>query len=352
MAKTGDLSSDRVLTMMDHVRELRTRFFIVVAVFLVAASSAYVYRNQIIDILLAPLGGQKLIYLNPAGGFNFIFLVSIYVGLAVAVPLLLHQLYHFVKPLLGKKTRRSSAVILLSSLLLLLAGIAFGYFYAVPGALRFLYDFAGSYIEASLTADSYLSFVVAYTLGLGLIFQLPLLLIMIHWIKPLSPGGLLKSERWVIVLSFIAAAIITPTPDPLNQTIIALPIVLIYQIGVVTILVSVHKVRKAERRAAANRRTITQQQTTTPVQRIPTPAPHQPTPTPQHATIKPAQQPIHRPLRSVDGVLTGPRVTLVTTAPRQTPVRQSRPLTPPTRDNHATHQGAVYLDGVSRVTSS
>lgn len=349
MARTGDLPSDRVLTMMDHVRELRTRFFVVAAVFLITASSAYVFRHQIIDALLAPLGGQKLIYLNPAGGFNFIFLVSIYVGLAVAIPLLLHQLYHFLRPLIDKKTRRSSAIILLSSLLLLLAGIAFGYFYAVPGALRFLYDFAGDYIEASLTADSYLSFVVAYTLGLGLIFQLPLILIIIHWIKPLSPGGLLRSERWVIVLSFIAAAIITPTPDPLNQMIIALPIIFIYQIGVVTILMSVHKARKAERQRA-NHHAI---QPANNVQRAAAVTnPVIPAPAPQLAIVKPVSQQARRPLRSVDGVVARPRVTLATPTPRQTPTRQSHPLAPPHRTSHTTHQASVYLDGISRVVST
>lgn len=346
MARTGDLPSDRVLTMMDHVRELRTRFFVVAAVFLITASSAYFFRNQIIDVLLAPLGGQKLIYLNPAGGFNFIFLVSIYVGLAVAVPLLLHQLYHFLRPLIDKKTRRSSAIILLSSLFLLLAGIAFGYFYAVPGALRFLYDFAGNYIEASLTADSYLSFIVAYTLGLGLIFQLPLVLIIIHWIKPLSPGGLLRSERWVIVLSFIAAAIITPTPDPLNQTIIALPIILIYQIGVVTILISVHKARKAERQRAKHHaiQPVNNVQHAAAVAKPVMPAP-------QPAIVKPVLQQDRRPLKSVDGLVARSRVTLAPTAPRQTPARQSRPLAPPLHTGHTTHRTSVSLDGVSRVIS-
>jgi hypothetical protein len=135
------------------------------------------------------------------------------------------------------------------SILLMVAGILFAYVYAIPGALKFLYGFAESYVEASLTAESYLNFIVGYVLGLGAVFQLPLLLFIIHKIKPLTPIGLLKSERWVIVLAFVAAALITPTPDPMNQTIIAMPIILMYQFGVFAILYSLRKEKKAAKKA-------------------------------------------------------------------------------------------------------
>lgn len=244
MAHRGGVDSRKTMSIMSHIQELQMRLVLCTFVFIIAAALAYTFRGPIIDLLLSPLHGQSLIYLNPAGGFSFILLVSVYAGLAISAPVIVHQAYCFLRPILQEKVQRVSAIIFICSLVLLVAGIAFGYIFAIPGALNFLYEFAGEYVEASLTADSYLNFIVAYTLGLGLVFQLPLFLLIIHWIKPLTPTGLLKSERWVILIAFIAAAIITPTPDPLNQVIIALPIVVIYQLGVMGVLVSVYRSRR------------------------------------------------------------------------------------------------------------
>lgn len=236
-------------TFKDHIRELRNRLFITAGVFIVASTAAYYFRDPLIHVLLSPIHGESLMYLTPGGGFNFIFLVSIYAGLAVSIPLIIYQIYSFVRPTLPERSQKLGTWIFFLSILLMILGILFAYFYAIPGALNFLYSFAEAYVQASLTAESYLNFMVGYVLGLGAVFQLPLLLFITHKIKPLTPMGLLKSERWVIVLAFIAAALITPTPDPLNQAIVAAPIIFMYQCGVVAILYSLHKEKKAKKRA-------------------------------------------------------------------------------------------------------
>lgn len=231
----------------EHIRELRSRLFWVVAAFIVSSAVAYQFRDALVAAVLAPLGHEKLIYLTPGGGFSFIFQVTMYAGLLVTAPFLVHQLYRFVAPALPSQARRHTAVVFLASCGLMLAGAAFGYLVAVPAALTFLTTFAGDYVTASLTADSYLSFVIGYVVGLGLLFQLPLLLLFWHWIKPLTPGGLLNSERYVIILAFVSAALITPTPDVVNQTMIALPILLIYQVGVGVVLIMIYRSRKQQR---------------------------------------------------------------------------------------------------------
>ena len=219
--------------------------------FIVGAVLAYNYRDIILPIFTAPLNGQKLIYLTPGGGFTFALLISVYAGLAVAFPILLQQLYSFLSPALPEKARRKSAIILISSLFLLVAGILFGYFVAVPSALTFLYGFADQYVTSALTADSYTNFVVAYTIGIGIVFQVPLLLLLLHTIKPLKPGGLMKSEKWVVLGAFIVAAILTPTPDPINQTIMAGPVIVVYQLGVIAVLISIasnaQKIKRQQR---------------------------------------------------------------------------------------------------------
>jgi sec-independent protein translocase protein TatC len=231
-----------------HLKELRTRGLIVAIFFILGACLAYGFQGPVIDSVLAPLKGQKLVYLNVTGGFNFIFMISIYAGIALALPVLIQQLYAFIRPALPEAAQQKSAKLILGSFVLLLCGMAFGYFVAVPNALVFLYSFADNFIDASLTADSYLSFVMAYTVGIGVVFQIPLILLLINSIKPFTPSGLFQSEKWVIVISFIVAAIITPTPDPINQSIIAGPVIVIYQVGVIIILHSIYKKRRAEKR--------------------------------------------------------------------------------------------------------
>lgn len=250
MATKRGVTQERPQTLHDHIRELRTRLFIVALVFVVASSVAYSFKDYLIHLLLSPLQGEKLVYLNPAGGFNFIFQISLYIGAAVAIPFLIFNLYRFVSPALPPRAQKSAFVVLAASLVLLIIGVAFGYIYAIPGALNFLDHFADGYVSPSLTADSYLNFLLAYTAGLGILFQLPLIMLFIHWIHPLKPGGLLKFERYMILVAFVAAAIITPTPDAINQTIIATPIILMYQAGFIAILISTHKAKKRAKRAA------------------------------------------------------------------------------------------------------
>jgi len=293
-----------------HLKELRTRVFIVAIFFILGASLAYTFQAPVIDAVLAPLKGEKLVYLNPAGGFSFIFMVSIYAGVALAFPILIQQLYAFIRPALPENAQKKSSKLIIGSFLLLIGGMAFGYFVAVPNALVFLYSFADKFIDASLTADSYLNFVIAYTIGIGIVFQIPLLLLLINSIKPFTPGGLMKSEKWVIVISFIVAAIITPTPDPINQTIIAGPVVVVYQIGVIIILASIFKKHRAAKKL---RKTELAVQKLSKKRGLVAPTPSKPaahkTPTPvHHHQPVPIFQPIVQPkpvqstpARSMDG---------------------------------------------------
>lgn len=245
---SGNTTRIPVMTMHDHIKELRNKLFLVAIFFLIFSTVAYVYRDILIGYLMAPLDGESLSYLNPGGGFSFIFKVTMWAGFATTLPFFAFSLYRFLLPVLPIRAHRNSLVIFVASLFLLICGAAFGYFYAIPGAMNFLLTFADEYVNPMLTADSYLNFILAYTVGLGLLFQLPLLMIILHWITPQKPTNLLKIERYVIVLAFILAAIITPTPDIVNQAIIAGPIILMYQIGFLAVWISIWRTNKQARR--------------------------------------------------------------------------------------------------------
>lgn len=231
-------------TFGEHVKELRGRAFLVAGVFFAACLLAYALRESVIDLVLGPIGDQKLVYLTPAGGFNFIFSIILYAGLVMAAPYAMYQVYQFVKPALPAKARSYSLRVFLAAVALMLAGVCFGYFIGIPAALSFLTTFASDYISPNLTADSYLNFFVAYVVGLGVLFQLPIVLLFWNWISPIPKGGLLSSQRFVIVGAFILAALITPTPDVLNQVMVAGPIIVVYQLGVVAVFMMNREERK------------------------------------------------------------------------------------------------------------
>lgn len=333
----------------DHIGELRLRVTWVILAFIVSSALAYQFRDALVDIVLAPIGHQKLVYLTPAGGFNFIFQVTMYAGAVITAPILIYQLYKFVQTALPKRVRNYSVRIVVAATLLMIAGVCFGYFVAVPAALHFLTTFAGSYVEANLTADSYLNFIMAYVAGLGLLFQLPLLLIFWNWISPLSGKRLLSSERFVILFAFIAAAMITPTPDPTNQAMVAVPIILIYQFGVIAVMM-VNRRRKPVSR-------------TSPAQVIPKvsvmpqipdlePIPVQETP-PIAMPVAPAvvQQPRPKPnpSRTIDGFQAVSRPRSVRVQPMQ---RAEARLITPRRPVAPRRQAGVSIDGVSRAYSA
>lgn len=301
MAADKKAALTRTQTFHDHLKELRLRVFAIAMVFILASGMAYNYKDTLITLLLAPLGDQKLMFLTPAGGFSFIFQISLYAGLIVTIPVVIYNLYRFISPILSKRAQRYSLAVIAASLILLIVGAGFGYVYAIPAALKFLTHFADGFITASLTADSYLSFVVTYTVGLAVLFQLPLILLFIHWIHPLKPSALLKFEKYMILIAFILAAMITPTPDLLNQVIVAAPIILMYQIGVVAVCMSVYRRKKASqlKKPMADRVVKVGKSIDLPLS---THAPSLVAPSATPAAAQPAMS-IRRPQRSVDGLL-------------------------------------------------
>lgn len=228
--------TDRI-PFMQHIAELRKRLAWVILSVVVFAGVGYAINDQLISWLLRPAADQQFIYTTPGGGLNFLIQVIIYFGIAVSIPVIVYNFFKFIEPLLQRQSSSFITKLTLSSIGLAIGGIAFGYYIGLPSAMHFLAGMLTDRgdIEALLTISDYLSFVTIYLAGAAIMFQLPIIIVFINRIKPLSPRKLLKGERWVIVLAFIAAAIITPTPDMFNQALIAIPIILVYQVGVVLV---------------------------------------------------------------------------------------------------------------------
>jgi len=200
------------------------------------AALAYLIQAQLTMWLLRPANGQQFIYTTPGGGFDFQFKLCLFAGLALGIPVIVYHLGQYLQPLLRTASRRFIRSLMIASSLLAFIGICFGYFIGLPAAMHFLLQsFSNERISALITIQSYMSFVVAYLLGSALMFQIPLIMILIDRLKPLRPSRLFFSQKWLILGAFVAGAIISPTPDIRNQLLLTGPIILTYELSIALI---------------------------------------------------------------------------------------------------------------------
>ncbi len=216
-----------------HIQELRKRLFYVLFVVGIFGAAALAATDTLTRWLLAPAHGQQFIFTTPGGGFDFQFKLCLYAGVAAGIPVIVHQVFMYIHPIIRHETKRFLRFTTLASTLLAASGIAFGYFVGLPAAMRFLLtSFSTEQIKALITIQSYINFVLVYLLGAALLFQLPLVLLLINRIKPLNPRTLFRQQRWIILGAVIAGAVVSPTPDIQNQLMLSGPIILMYEVSV------------------------------------------------------------------------------------------------------------------------
>ncbi len=217
-----------IKTIREHLTELRSRLFWVALVFGIGAAIGFVANHTITSWLIRPLG-QSLYFSTPSGGLDFIVSISCIVGLVVALPIIIYQVVEFIRPAHpGLQDLRPFRIVLLASVCAA-SGITYAYYFGIPAALHFLINFAGQDVKPLLNASSYMNFVIMYLAGAALVFQIPLLIGISNKITPLKPGSLSKLQRPVILGAVIVAGIITPTPDPVNQMLLALPLIALFE---------------------------------------------------------------------------------------------------------------------------
>jgi sec-independent protein translocase protein TatC len=234
--------STKTLPFIEHLHELRRRLLIVAVSVLLWSSLAYAVEHHIVNWLLQPAHGEKFIYTAVGGGIDFLFRVCLYTGILFSIPVILYQVLRYLQPLLKQHSLKFIFTMSAASAILAVAGVAFGYYFGLPSALQFLlHQFGAENITALITIQSYLSFVILYLFGSSLLFQVPLILFIINRIKPIKPRSLLKYERWVILISFIIGAMINPSPRIYDMTILAVPMILSYQIGILLVWLSNRK---------------------------------------------------------------------------------------------------------------
>jgi sec-independent protein translocase protein TatC len=242
------------MSFFEHLVDLRKRLINSAIAIVIGAGIGVTISQKAMDFISRPMQEalrkqhleDKLIYTSPAGLINIIITFGIYIGVVLAAPFVLYQVWLFIAPGLYKHERKAVTTFIFSSVLLFLAGISFGYFVMLPYMLNFLIGFQGPF-RPLISINEYFDFILIVLLGLGIIFELPVLIFFLALFGIVTPKFLWKNLRYAILIIAIIAAIVTPTPDATTMLVFMAPMVLLYFLGIgVAALV----VRNKEKRAA------------------------------------------------------------------------------------------------------
>lgn len=224
------------MTFLDHLEELRRRLMISFIAVAIAFLACWAFAEPIFALLQAPLTkflppGDKLAYTRLTAPFFLYMKVSFFTGLFVASPVILLQLWMFVAPGLYKKERRLAAPFIIFGTLFFVLGGYFGYRYLLPATCSFFVE-TGKQFKQMVTVDDYFSFASTIIMATGLVFETPILIFFLARLGIVTPAFLLQKFKYAVVLSFVIAAVVTPTPDMVTQAALAIPMILLYLIGI------------------------------------------------------------------------------------------------------------------------
>ncbi len=220
---------DTKMALSNHIVELRKRLIISVAAVTACSLISFIFSDQLIAYFTQHAG--ELVFLSPPEAFMTAIKVSAFVGLVLALPVVISQFWLFVLPALKRSERITFYIVIPSSIILFYAGVAFCFYLVLPTAVRFLVDFAGPSLTAMFTLREYIAFMLRLLIPFGLVFELPLMTCLLIRLRLITADGLRRSRKYALVLIFITAAILTP-PDIATQVMLALPIVLLFEISV------------------------------------------------------------------------------------------------------------------------
>jgi len=231
----NDETGEVEMTFLDHLEELRWRIIYSLIGIVAGTIVSWIFIDFFIEqILLLPAkqAGLKLQNLKPFGQLFIYFQVAIIIGLILSFPNVVYQLWKFIAPALKQKEKKYIKWIVIFTTFCFLSGVVFAYFVMLPLTLKFAAQFGSPTIENNFSIDEYFSIILSVILGAGLVFELPMLSFFLSSIGLLTPKLMRKYRRHSIVAIMIFAAILTPGTDPVSQLLLAIPLVILYEISI------------------------------------------------------------------------------------------------------------------------
>jgi len=220
------------MPLLQHLEELRQRLIRVVIAVVVGVIAGMAAAEPVLKVLIAPLEGNLPQALSPTEGPAVYFKVAVVIGVVIAMPVIMYQIFQFVAPGLAANEKRYALIGAPVASLCFALGVAFAATVLLPAAIPFLNSFLGDIVEHRYSIDYYMSFVSNILLWAGLVFETPLVMFFLAKLGVVTPQGFVQARRIVIVGAAVGAAIITPTVDPVNMLLVMGPFMLLYELGI------------------------------------------------------------------------------------------------------------------------
>ena len=227
----------QAMPLREHFRELRSRLIVCLAALLVGSAVCFYFYEELLNLLVGParqVAGEdvQIIYTEVTELLGTTVRVSLLGGFVLALPVILYHGIRFVAPGLTPRERRMLFAFLPAALLAFVGGMAFGYFVMIPPALRFLLTFGGDVADPLIRVSNLVNIMIRLLFWLGVSFETPLVMYALATLGVVRAQGFARFRRLWLVAAFVIAAAITPTIDPLNQSIVAGPLIALYEVGV------------------------------------------------------------------------------------------------------------------------
>jgi len=220
------------LTFIGHLSELRQRLLKCLIALAITTTISFVFAGHIFRILISPAGDINLIFIEMTEMLGTYMKVSLAGGIVLAMPYLVYQLLMFVSPALTRQEKKYVYLILPWITLMFIAGVAFAYFILLPPAIKFLLYFGSNIATPQIKIGNYISIVTRLLVAAGAVFETPVIILFLARLGIVTPKMLSSKRRHAIVVAFILGAIITPTFDPINQSLVAVPLIVLYEMSI------------------------------------------------------------------------------------------------------------------------
>ncbi|MFN8063002.1 MAG: twin-arginine translocase subunit TatC [Vicinamibacterales bacterium] len=235
--ENSDLPEEGRMSFLDHLDELRRRIIASVAAVAVGFLGAFAFIQPIFDFVMRPLhdmvpGNVELVYNEPAEAFLLQIQMAALVGLMIAMPVVLWQVWRFVAPGLYSHEKRFAVPFALMATGFFTLGAAFNHYVVFPAAWKFFASFANEYLEFTPRIEPAFSLYMKMALAMGVVFQVPTVVFFLARVGLVTAGWLWKNMKYAILVSFVLAAVLTPSADPVSQTLMAVPTIGLYVISI------------------------------------------------------------------------------------------------------------------------
>ena len=221
---------DAKLPFTVHLEELRLRLIYCLITVGIVFIGVYAVSDGLLDQIRKPLG-LELVYLAPAEGFFVYIKLSFYIAVMISMPMILYHAWEFVAPGLLEGERRFTGLFVTFGVIFFAFGAAFCYYVVLPVGLKFLMSYGGEGLKPMISVGNYISFVFMFVIAFGLIFEMPLVIVFLTKMGLTTPEWLAKQRAYIIVGDFVVAAVLTPTPDVVSQLMMAVPMMILFEMG-------------------------------------------------------------------------------------------------------------------------